>query len=69
MASEKEKRFLQYKENAELRNEAKALFNKAMTDEDYMLAERYSDYIEDDLAYSFEELPYNAEYTNALKED
>ena len=69
MASEKEKRYVQYKENAELRNEAKASFNDAMANEDYVLAERYSDYIEGDLAYSFEELPFDAEYTNALKDN
>jgi hypothetical protein len=69
MASEKEKIFIQHKENAELRNEAKALFNDAMANEDYLLAERYSDYIEGDLAYSFDELPFNAEYTNALKDN
>ena len=69
MASETKKRFEQYRENEGLRQEAKQLFNQAMSKEKYDLAKRYLEFIENDMAYEYQELPFNSQYVNLLKEN
>lgn len=68
MASEKENQYKRFQNRATLRQEAKALLNQAMNDGNLDIAQRYLNFIEDDMAYSYQELPFDSEYTDLLKE-